>query len=325
MQTRTRGIFRFDPRLLAAAALAIPLANAFGQFDLYSNGSANPANPGLATGATTTNGVAAPGGSQWSELQLQAGAANAIAGFSAHELDGGSAFRFADNFVVPAGSGWRVTTLRFYAYRADLPANQSPVNEVNFRVWSGQPGQPGSSILFGDDQTNRLSAAAFASVYRAFNTSLAPVTTPMPTRPIWRIDAAANVRLSPGTYWVDWQFVSSLAGEPVFVPPVVVSGARAKPGSNALQLKNAKVGTLWVSATDPGRPASVADEVQDLAFIIRGTCSADFNADGQSDFFDYLDFVAAFAEEQPAADFNGDGTVDFFDYLDFAAAFAVGC
>jgi hypothetical protein len=54
-------------------------------------------------------------------------------------------------------------------------------------------------------------------------------------------------------------------------------------------------------------------------------CPADFNGDNQVDFFDYLDFVAAFDAEDPAADFNGDNQVDFFDYLDFAAAFDVGC
>ncbi|MDX2146911.1 MAG: multiheme c-type cytochrome [Planctomycetota bacterium] len=54
-------------------------------------------------------------------------------------------------------------------------------------------------------------------------------------------------------------------------------------------------------------------------------CTADFNADGQSDFFDYLDFVQAFAAEEPAADANNDGQVDFFDYLDFAQDYAEGC
>ena len=55
------------------------------------------------------------------------------------------------------------------------------------------------------------------------------------------------------------------------------------------------------------------------------TCDADFNGDGQVDFFDYLDFVAAFAAEDPSADFNRDGQIDFFDYLDFVQAFAFGC
>jgi predicted RNA-binding Zn ribbon-like protein len=54
-------------------------------------------------------------------------------------------------------------------------------------------------------------------------------------------------------------------------------------------------------------------------------CIADFNCDASVDFFDYLDFVAAFAENGPAADFNADTVVDFFDYLDFVAVFASGC
>ena len=55
------------------------------------------------------------------------------------------------------------------------------------------------------------------------------------------------------------------------------------------------------------------------------SCPADFNGDGQVDFFDYLDFVQAFASDDPSADFNGDGQVDFFDYLDFVIAYDAGC
>lgn len=54
-------------------------------------------------------------------------------------------------------------------------------------------------------------------------------------------------------------------------------------------------------------------------------CAADFNGDSTLDFFDYLDFVAAFADGTPAADFNNDGITDFFDYLDFVQAFSTGC
>jgi len=53
--------------------------------------------------------------------------------------------------------------------------------------------------------------------------------------------------------------------------------------------------------------------------------TADFNGDGGIDFFDYLDFVAAYSAAEPAADFNEDGTIDFFDYLDFVAAFSGDC
>ncbi len=56
-----------------------------------------------------------------------------------------------------------------------------------------------------------------------------------------------------------------------------------------------------------------------------GSCNADFNNDAVVDFFDYLDFVVAFADGLIAADFNADSVVDFFDYLDFVQAFSGGC
>ena len=71
------------------------------------------------------------------------------------------------------------------------------------------------------------------------------------------------------------------------------------------------------------------------ALLENGTAVTDFDAkgyglvrlnlDGQVDFFDYLDFSAAFAAEDASADFDGDGQVDFFDYLDFVSAFSAGC
>ncbi|MDX2149075.1 MAG: PQQ-dependent sugar dehydrogenase [Planctomycetota bacterium] len=54
-------------------------------------------------------------------------------------------------------------------------------------------------------------------------------------------------------------------------------------------------------------------------------CLADFNGDGQADFFDYLDFSQAYGDGNTAADFNRDGQVDFFDYLDFSEVFDRGC
>ncbi len=63
----------------------------------------------------------------------------------------------------------------------------------------------------------------------------------------------------------------------------------------------------------------------DTFVIAGGGCSADFNDDGVVDFFDYLDFVSAFAANDPSADFNGDSAIDFFDYLDFVQEFSEGC
>lgn len=83
----------------------------------------------------------------------------------------------------------------------------------------------------------------------------------------------------------------------------------------------------WIRA---GFPNGASTRYQDLAgpesgFRTAPPCQADFNADTSVDFFDYLDFVAAFSGNDPSADFNADTSIDFFDYLDFVAAFSAGC
>lgn len=54
-------------------------------------------------------------------------------------------------------------------------------------------------------------------------------------------------------------------------------------------------------------------------------CPADFNGDGNLDFFDVSTFLNAFGDQDPAADFNGDGNYDFFDVSAFLNAYNAGC
>lgn len=62
-----------------------------------------------------------------------------------------------------------------------------------------------------------------------------------------------------------------------------------------------------------------------IAFAVAPACVADFNADGELDFFDVQAFLSAFAADDPAADLTGEGTLDFFDVQAFLAAFSAGC
>lgn len=94
---------------------------------------------------------------------------------------------------------------------------------------------------------------------------------------------------------------------------------------------NAGVATLsssfdTTSPIDPDNPSLGTIRVQGT-IVASGAilCPSDFNGDNVVDFFDYLDFVAAFANGGPTADYNGDTVTDFFDYLDFVAQFASGC
>jgi enediyne biosynthesis protein E4 len=88
----------------------------------------------------------------------------------------------------------------------------------------------------------------------------------------------------------------------------------------------------WIEVVWPrtGTIASRTTRVQgpiaaDRIIEIAAPCAADFNADGSADFFDYLDFVAAFAAGDLSTDVNGDFEVDFFDYLDFVEWFDRAC
>jgi hypothetical protein len=53
--------------------------------------------------------------------------------------------------------------------------------------------------------------------------------------------------------------------------------------------------------------------------------AADFNRDGNVDFFDYLDFIDAYSMLDARSDVNNDGNIDFFDYLDFVNQYQSGC
>jgi hypothetical protein len=80
-------------------------------------------------------------------------------------------------------------------------------------------------------------------------------------------------------------------------------------------------GELWM-----GGPFTAVDGIPSNYVARYGcNCVANFNRDSALDLFDYLDFVAAFADRAPGADFNRDGSIDFFDYLDFVSRFASGC
>lgn len=81
-------------------------------------------------------------------------------------------------------------------------------------------------------------------------------------------------------------------------------------------------------AEDPNPDSLIEAAIDDFkveSLICTPDCPADFNQDGDLDFFDYLDFVGAFSTATPSADFNADTNIDFFDYLDFVGAFSTGC
>ena len=54
-------------------------------------------------------------------------------------------------------------------------------------------------------------------------------------------------------------------------------------------------------------------------------CAADYNDDGDLNFFDVSAFLVAFSNEEPSADLSGDGSFNFFDVSAFLTQFTQGC
>lgn len=234
-------VFRAPSRLLLVIFLLFAgKINA----QLYVNGN-------LSTGATSSNGTAAPAGFTWSEVQ----AGNTTAGFT-NNITG---FRLADNFVIPSGS-WNITKMTFFAYSTGFAGASSPFNDVRVRIYNGAP-NAGGTVVFGDVTTNRFLASTTAGMYRIFN------ATPGTTRQIWAIEATVNTTLAAGTYWVEWGVNNTTPLASNFTPASTVVGQVTQPGNNALQFN---VGTnTWAPAVDGANP-------QDIYFTINyntGPCS----------------------------------------------------
>ena len=304
-------------------------SGALAQTPIYSNASSNPVLAALGRQSTSLSGVAAPAGTVFHELQPGGAAAeaNMLLGASCASESGG-AFRLADNFVVPAG-GWHLSAVTVYAFVPDAVGPVSPFAAANFRIWSGSPANTASQIVFGDSTTNRLSTAYSTNTYVIANSVVPVGTAPDTRRAVWAIRIAADIRLAPGTYWLDWQIEGTDITQQSFSPLAYVLAQRGPTTADAIQLAYSGISrtVTWLPLIDSGKPAGAADKPQELPFILSGApnCPADFNGDFVVDLFDYLDFVDAFSGGSSAADFNADNVVDFFDYLDFVQAFSGGC
>ena len=53
----------------------------------------------------------------------------------------------ADDFTVPSGETWNISTASFYAYQTGSTTT-STMTSVNVRIWDGPPGVAGSQCYF---------------------------------------------------------------------------------------------------------------------------------------------------------------------------------
>lgn len=320
-------------RTMSILVLAGAASLASAQSVLFNNAGSTGEDPGLATGTTAANGTPAPFGASWSELQADSTVqshANAVAGFASHFTGGGDLYRFADDFTISDPTGWVLESVSLYAYQTNALGGASPFTAINVRIWSGRPGDAGSTIVFGDSVTNRLLGSTSSQIYRIFRTTAQPSPQSADTkRLIWKTDASlAGAILGPGTYWIDWQYTGAAPGAEAFSPALTFAGMRTRGGANARQFRTEQAGA-WADVVDMGKPALALDLAQDFPFILRGMvrCPGDFNnSGGTPDDSDVAAFFDAWNAGDPSADVNNSGGVpDDADVFTFFVYWAEGC
>lgn len=242
--------------------LAIGLATSTAaQSQTYNNG-------GLSTGATANNNVAAPSGYTWSEVQNNTGntaESNTSSGFAAVATPT-TVFFLADDFTIPAGEKWNITAMEFFIYRTGYTGATAPFNIVRVNILNGNPANPASTSVFGDDTTNRFASGTDSKMYRIFNSTVPTSTATGTTRKIWNTKANVTTALNPGTYWIKYQFEDA-GKNSGFAPSVTIPGTRGLPTFNAMQWN----GGAWAPIIDNGNPETAPDYPQDMPFIITYT------------------------------------------------------
>lgn len=188
---------------------------------------------------------------------LQTALGGASLGFNA----GSSAsldFRLADDFVIPAGPSWAVSSAYLFAYQTGS-GNTSTITGVNVRIWNGPPSNAASTVVCGDTSSSAMTATAFSGIFRMADSALDC------SRPIMveTVDLSGCPALASGTYWIDWQMTGTVNSGP-FTPPIVIDGQAAT--GNALQADDG----VWSPVADLGNFTG-----QGMPFVIAGASAGD--------------------------------------------------
>ena len=116
----------------------------------------------------------------------------------------------ADDFT--SSEEWTIDSIKFFAYQTG--AATSTITGIYVQIWDGAPNVGGSTVVWGDTVTNRLSYTGLTNMYRAL------ITTPANCdRRIQEVSAMVNTTLPAGTYWIQFGATGSAASGP-WCPPV---------------------------------------------------------------------------------------------------------
>ncbi|MCR9182133.1 MAG: T9SS type A sorting domain-containing protein [Flavobacteriaceae bacterium] len=131
-----------------------------------------------------------------------------------HQTSAGN--RVADDWELT--DNVEVTSIDFYAYQTGSTTTSTMLG-VTLLVWDGDPSDPASSVIFGDDAISAMISTEWSGAYRASEGNESNID-----RPIMRNTVETpGLTLAPGTYWFDWDADGSLASGP-WAPPIAIIG-----------------------------------------------------------------------------------------------------
>ncbi len=244
---------------------------------------------------------------------------NTVISLTNSSTSGSGPLKVADNFTVPPGNPWQLTTMNWYEVQSQPAAGPFYTNfrmtAAYVEIYAGNP-RLGGTLVAGDLTHNRLTGGAWTGVYR-INSNPTAAQLLNTQRPIFRLDLDMSWAppLPPGEYYV----AVSATGDPALATGIGCVPIPQQPGHTAEQFFSGAWVTTPITITFPFK----------LFGTTGPTCgTSDFDGDG--DFgtdFDIQAFFACLGGNCCAtcfaggSDFNGDG--DFGTDLDIQSFFSV--
>lgn len=165
-----------------------------------------------------------------------------------------------DDFTIPGNETWSIDAFKFFSYQTGSTTT-STYNGARVVIYNGRPDLPTSTVVFGDETTERYISSSWTGIYRA--TVAAPTGS---TRPIMGVLSGAPTVLGPGNYWVMWTLNGTLTSGP-WAPPISILGTFETGNAWARQ-----AGT-WLPLRDSLSPAPTGYP-QGMPFKIVGSVQA---------------------------------------------------
>lgn len=169
-------------------------------------------------------------------------------GFS---MNSAAPFRLADDFTVPDGQTWNISSVRIYGYQTGSGVTPT-FTGLNLQIWNGRPGNEGTSVVWGNLTDNVLGGAAFTGVYRVLSSDLTSTA-----RPVMELTGDASLSLPAGDYWLEWAAAGSVASGP-WNPPL--ANGQLDTG-NARQYSSGAWNDVLDGSSQQGLPFQIQGEV----------------------------------------------------------------